>query len=144
MFAYYYTVLISLYILTLHHILFCLPVLFCLFLVHVFPSSVPSDYSKTVLSKIPMPSVLQNFENSFSFLFFLFFLLLFKDSCLHFPATIFLHPTHCYHPPSTLPPLALSMGPLYMFLDDPSPFFPHYPLPAPLWLLSVCSLYQCL
>ena len=39
------------------------------------------------------------------------------------PAT----PTTTSHPQSE-PPLALSMGPLYMFLDNPSPSFPHYPL----------------
>ena len=46
--------------------------------------------------------------------------------------------------PQSFPLLALSMGPLYMFPDDPSPSFPHYSLPLPLWLLSVCSLFQCL
>ena len=35
------------------------------------------------------------------------------------------------------------MCPLYMFLDDPSPFS-RYPLCSPLWLLLVCSLFQCL
>ena len=52
-------------------------------------------------------------------------------------------PTHPDLSPSILSPLALSMGPLYMFLDDPSPIFPIIPLPPPLWLLSVCSLFQC-
>ena len=33
--------------------------------------------------------------------------------------------------PSNLPPLALSMCPLYMFLDGPSPIFPHYPSSLP-------------
>ena len=47
-------------------------------------------------------------------------------------------------PPSNLPSLALSVCPLYMFLDGPSPIFPNYPIPPPLWLLSVCSLFQCL
>ena len=40
-------------------------------------------------------------------------------------------------------PLALSIDSLCMSLDDPSPVFPHYPLPPPLWLLSVCSLKVC-
>ena len=35
------------------------------------------------------------------------------------------------------------MCPLYMFLGDPSSLYPHYPLPLTLWLLSVCSLFQC-
>ena len=42
------------------------------------------------------------------------------------------------------PHLALSMCPLYMFLDDPFSFFPIYPLPSTQWLLSVCYLFQCL
>ena len=116
MFAYYYTVLISLYILTLHHILFCLPVLFCLFLVPVFPSSVPSDYSKTVLSKIPMPSVLQNFENSFSFLFFSFFYY-----CSRTVVSIFLPPFSSTRPTAT---------------THPQP----YPLWLCPWVLYTCSL----
>ena len=44
-------------------------------------------------------------------------------------------------PPQSYTPSALSMGPLYMFLDNPSYFSPHYPLLAPLWLLSVCSFF---
>ena len=48
-------------------------------------------------------------------------------------------PTSQYYPP-----LALSMGPLYMFLDKHSPSFPCYSPPQPLWLLSVCSVFQYL
>ena len=41
-------------------------------------------------------------------------------------------------PPAILPPLALSMGPLYMFLDDPSLPLPHYiSLPLPLGTVSL-------
>ena len=49
-------------------------------------------------------------------------------------------PTPSSHPRS-YPPLALSMCPLYMSLDDPSPSSPGYPHP-PLWLLSLCSLFH--
>ena len=49
------------------------------------------------------------------------FLLLFKYSCPHFSPITFHLPAHPH-----LPPLSLSVGPLYMFLDDPSPSFPHY------------------
>ena len=42
------------------------------------------------------------------------------------------------NPPS--PPLCLSMGPLYMYLEA-SPSFPCYP--HPLWSLSVCSSFPC-
>ena len=58
------------------------------------------------------------------------------------PPTILSHPT-----PMTLnstPTLALSIGPLYMFLDDLSPSFPCYPHLPSLWLLSVSSLCQYL
>ena len=45
------------------------------------------------------------------------------------------HPTYHRH---SFPPLALSMGPLHMFLHDPSPSFPCYcPLPFPLITVSL-------
>ena len=49
-------------------------------------------------------------------------------------------------PPYTLEftPLALSMCPLYIFLDGPSHFSSIIPFPSPLWLLSVCSLIHFL
>ena len=78
---------------------------------------------------------------------FLFFFLCF-NCCPSTVVSISLH--HSYPTPAILTshpwsysPLALSMCPLYMFLDDPSPCSPNYPLPPPLWLLSVCSLFQC-
>ena len=67
--------------------------------------------------------------------------LLFKYSCLHLHLTMVPHPTHPYLPPSNLPPLILSMGPLDMFLDGPSPIFPHYPSPcSPLVTVSLFSI----
>ena len=83
---------------------------------------------------------------SFYFLIFL----LFKYSCLHFPSTTFPCPTHPTFYPQSFPPLALSMSPLYMFLDDPSPFFPRYcPPPSPLvtvslFFISVSVVLFCL
>ena len=56
-----------------------------------------------------------------------------------------LHPNPTSHPESYLP-LAFLLCPLYMFLDNSSPSFP-VPLlssPPPLWLLSLCYLFQCL
>ena len=48
-------------------------------------------------------------------------------------------------PLSILPPLSLSMDPLYMFLDLTLPFLSLLiPLSPPLWPLSVCSLFPCL
>ena len=61
--------------------------------------------------------------------FLKYFLLLFKYSC-HFS------PTTPHLPSVILPPFGFVHVPLYMFLDDPSPFS-RYPLPSPLWLLSV-------
>ena len=55
------------------------------------------------------------------------------------PPTLAIPTSH----PWSYPPLALSMCPLYMFLDDPAPSSPLCPPPR-LWLLSVCSLFQCL
>ena len=88
------------------------------------------------------------------------FLLLFNYSCLHFlpiPPDIlffFLNGTFSYCCLSTdvsislntplVPPISTTHHPSYpplalsMFLDDTSPFSSLYPLPAPLWLLSVC------
>ena len=48
---------------------------------------------------------------------FFFFLLLFKYSCLHFLPTTPLCPTHPHLLSVILPPLVLSLGPLYMLLD---------------------------
>ena len=42
--------------------------------------------------------------------------------------------------PQSFPPLALSMGPLYMFLDKPSPSFPDDP-PAPSLLVTVSLFF---
>ena len=54
-------------------------------------------------------------------------------SCLHFAPTMPPPPQPAPpHLPQSFPLLALSMGPLYTFLDGPSPIFPHYPpLPLP-------------
>ena len=65
-----------------------------------------------------------------------------------------LSPTPTSHPQS-FPPLPFSVGPLYMFLDDPSPTFPCYPYhPSPLVTVSLffisislvifCSLFVSL
>ena len=64
---------------------------------------------------------------------FCIFLLLFKYSRLHCPATTFPLPTIPTSHPQSFPTLALSMGPLNMFLDHASPSYlcyctPHSPL----------------
>ena len=83
---------------------------------------------------------------SFFLLLFLYFyfLLLFEYSCLHFP------------PPTFTPTLFIPASyprtyPLWLFpcvlhtcsLMTPT-LSPITPLPSPLWLLSGCSLFQCL
>ena len=65
-----------------------------------------------------------------------------------FPSHHSLHSTDPHLPPGSYPPLALSMCPLYMFLDDPFPFFLCYLPPCPsgyckflfqwLWLYFAC------
>ena len=72
------------------------------------------------------------------------FSLLFNYSCPHFlpPLLSPALPTPTSYIPSSLTLLSLSVGPLYMFLDDLSPSFPQYP-PTPC-LLSFCSLFPCL
>ena len=73
--------------------------------------------------------------------FIYLFLLLF--SCPHFPLTTLPCPIHPHLPHSILPPpLALSMDPLYMFLDDRSPSFLCYPSPTS--PLVTVSLFLCL
>ena len=68
------------------------------------------------------------------FISFCFFKFLFKYSCLHFPVTLSPTPPNPTSHPQSYPFLALFMGPLYMFLDDPSLSF--------LGTVS-CSLFQC-
>ena len=70
--------------------------------------------------------------------------MLFKYRCLHFPPSSPPVPPILNSHPQSYPPLALSVDPLYIFLGDPSLFSSCYPLPPRLWLLSVCSLFQCL
>ena len=71
------------------------------------------------------------------------FIFSFFYCCSNTVVSIFLPPLLPSHPQS-FPPLALSMSSLYMFLDEPSLSFPCYLPSTPLWLLSVCSLCQCL
>ena len=86
--------------------------------------------------------VTQMFQRNFYF-FAHFFLFYFIFCCSNTFVTIFspplspVPPTPTSHPQS-YPSLALAMGPLYMFLDDPSPSFLCYPpLPSPLVTLSL-------
>ena len=62
-----------------------------------------------------------------------FFIVVQVQLSLFFPLHSPIHPQPL---PSILPTLALSMSPLCMFLDDPSPIFPHYLLPYPLDTVS--------
>ena len=74
----------------------------------------------------------RNMFNHLNIFFFLY-------CCSSTVVSIFLTPTpHSTHPhllPSILPTLALSMCPLYIFLDNPSLFPPVISLPHPLWIL---------
>ena len=70
-------------------------------------------------------------------LFFTYFLFLFKYSCLHFPPSTPPAPPIPTSHPWSYPSLALSMCPLYMFLDDLPVFPPLSPLPSRLVTVSL-------
>ena len=62
-----------------------------------------------------------------------------------FPFTTPLHPSHPHFPPSILPPPFGFVHVSFIHVpENPSLFSPCYPHPTHLWLLSVCSLFQCL
>ena len=72
------------------------------------------------------------------------YLLLFKYNCPHFHHTSSPHPIHPHLTPSNLP-LWLCPCVLYTCSLTALPLFsPNIPLPPLIWLLSVCSLFQCL
>ena len=79
-------------------------------------------------------------SNNIPILFFIFLFVQFQLSqFFSLPHPALPTPTsHC----RSYPPLALSVGPLYMSLDDPSPSFLFIPLSPPLWQLSVCSCFH--
>ena len=60
------------------------------------------------------------------------------------------HPSHPHLPPlispPSLDPTSLWLCPCVLYTCSlmTLPPFPHYLLPPPIWLLSVCSLFQCL
>ena len=71
-------------------------------------------------------------------LFSLFFQVQVQVELSRFPPTTLSHSNQPHIPPSTLPHLALSMGPLYRFPNDTSPSFPCHPLlPSPLVTVSL-------
>ena len=73
------------------------------------------------------------------------FLLLFKYSCLRFPTITFAHLIHPYIPPSILlPPLVCPWLLHTCSLTSLPLLSPIIPLLPPLWVLSGCSVFQCL
>ena len=86
---------------------------------------------------LPGEPATQNHE-SFRFILFCFNFIVVQVQLSHFPTTTFSSPIHLHLHPQSYPLLALSFGPLYMFLDNPSPFFPCYlPPPPPLVTVSL-------
>ena len=83
--------------------------------------------------------------NKFTVYSSMYFLLLFKYSCLNFFPTR--HPTHNPSLPPTLEPTPFGIVRV-SFIHVPIWPFPYFPplslFPLPLWLLSVCFLFQCL
>ena len=76
-------------------------------------------------------------------LYFLIFLLLFKYSCFHFsPSSPSAPPISASYPQSY--PVWLCPCVFYPCSLMTFPYFPHYLLPPPLWLLSDYSLFQCI
>ena len=82
---------------------------------------------------------------------FFFFKLLFSYSCPHFSSITLFCPTHPHFPHSVLPTLlSLSMGPLYMFPDNPFPSLPRYPpslsplVTVILFFISMSQVTLCL
>ena len=78
-----------------------------------------SCHQKTCQLYCPEPFFLSSEVNFFKKIFSFFIIVQVQLS--PFPPTTPLCPTHPHLPPSILSPLTLSMCPLYMFLDDPSP-----------------------
>ena len=71
---------------------------------------------------------------------FIYLLLLFNYSCLHFPHPLPHAPSIPISYPQSFPALALSIVLLYMFPDDPSPSFPCYPL-SPSLLITISLFF---
>ena len=77
----------------------------------------------------------------------LFFFYCCLGSCIHFHHTTAPHTMHHWLPPLNLTPLALSICPLYMFLDSPSPILFYCPsshfsmVTVSLFVILICWLY---
>ena len=123
----------------LHHFLFSnkpLSQLFItLFVCFLFSEECESPWEGTMVSIFLLVcSFFSLLKNLYIFIFIVVQVQLSSFCPHHFP---WLHP--CPPPtPDSTPPLALSMGPLYMFLDDPSSFVTRYPSPSfPLVTISL-------
>ena len=73
-----------------------------------------------------------------------FFSWIFKNCCSS--TVVFIFPPPQPSPPPTLDPTPHWFCPCVLHICSWKTFllFPPYPFPPPLWLLSVCSLFQCL
>ena len=90
-----------------------------------------------------MYQILMFFSQALKKIMFIFkvFLLFFKYTCLHFPLPFTPNPAiPTSHHPLSYPPLALSMCPLYMVLDNPFPFSPLLTSPTSP-LVTVCLFF---
>ena len=85
-----------------------------------FPSYLPG--SRLLEGPVPISDSWCFFLVCLPICFFTFFLLLFKYSFLHFPATTPNHPSHSHFPPLIPPVLVSSMCPSSIFLKIPAPF----------------------
>ena len=100
------------------------------------------------LSTTSLPSQIRKLYKSWcGFFFLVLFVYLFIFIVLQIP----LSPLSCLHftppcppPPPTLDPSPPWLCPWVLYMCSLTTFSPILPIPPPLWLLSVCSLFQCL
>ena len=95
-------------------------------------------------------SLFLSFLKAWFFIIFIFFHCFSSTIVSIFKPHTSPHTTHLHLPPLNLPSLALSMCPLYMFLDGPSSIIHYYPYPSSslvtvrLFFISMLLVVFCL
>ena len=106
-----------------------------------FLQSIPLSISSTHLAPpfIVITISMTIFPYAELYIFFIF-TLLYKYICLPLPSTTPSGPTNVHLPPSILPTLTFSIDPLYIILEDLSPFFPVILSTSSLITVSLCFI----